>query len=404
MLTLVCCLMPLRSYCAEPALAPALAATPVDANHCVLVTNIVVVMLTNYVVTTNVVSGTNNLVVVRTNSSLPDLSWVPPEDGFDWIQLKSGEWLKGQLKAMQQRQIEFDSEELNDLTFDWKDIRQVRSERTLDLLFVDGRKMSGPVTVTPEEVAVGGEEPQVFPRDQLQSFTPGGSKEFNYWSGMVSLGLTVRAGNTEQVEYNAQARLQRRTPATRFSLDYIGNISSFNGVENANNTRVNSEFDLWLSRRFYLILPQLEYYRDPFQNLEHRVTAGGGAGYDLIDHPNLEWNISTGPAYQYAWFEPTQPGDAMEKGTAALVFGSRFDWDITQRIELIMEYRGQYTSREVGETTHHAVGTLSLELTKRFDLNVSLIWDRISNPKVGLDGVQPQPDDFRLVVGVGAHF
>jgi putative salt-induced outer membrane protein YdiY len=404
MLTLVCCLMPLRSYCAEPALAPALAATPVDANHCVLVTNIVVVMLTNYVVTTNVVSGTNNLVVVRTNSSLPDLSWVPPEDGFDWIQLKSGEWLKGQLKAMQQRQIEFDSEELNDLTFDWKDIRQVRSERTLDLLFVDGRKMSGPVTVTPEEVAVGGEEPQVFPRDQLQSFTPGGSKEFNYWSGMVSLGLTVRAGNTEQVEYNAQARLQRRTPATRFSLDYIGNISSFNGVENANNTRVNSEFDLWLSRRFYLILPQLEYYRDPFQNLKARVTAGGGAGYDLIDHPNLEWNISTGPAYQYAWFEPTQPGDAMEKGTAALVFGSRFDWDITQRIELIMEYRGQYTSREVGETTHHAVGTLSLELTKRFDLNVSLIWDRISNPKVGLDGVQPQPDDFRLVVGVGAHF
>jgi hypothetical protein len=35
---------------------------------------------------------------------------------------------------------------------------------------------------------------------------------------------------------------------------------------------------------------------------------------------------------------------------------------------------------------------------------VSLIWDRISNPKVGSDGVQPKPDDFRLVVGVGAHF
>jgi len=35
---------------------------------------------------------------------------------------------------------------------------------------------------------------------------------------------------------------------------------------------------------------------------------------------------------------------------------------------------------------------------------VSLIWDRISNPKVGSDGVQPKPDDFRLVVGLGAHF
>jgi putative salt-induced outer membrane protein YdiY len=406
MLTLVCCLMPLRSFCAEPTLAPALTATPVLATNYVVVTNIVLV--TNYVQIPSPASITNQLSTfnsqLSTNSLLPDLNWVPPEDGFDWIQLKSGEWLKGWIKAMQERQLEFDSEELNDLTFDWKDIRQVRSSRALDLLFVDGRKMSGPVTITPEQVAVGGGEPQVFSRDQLQSLTPGGSRERDYWSGMMSLGLTMRTGNTEQAEYNAQARLQRRTPATRISLDYIGNISSINGVENANNNRVNTEFDLWLSRRFYLILPSVEYYQDPFQNLENRVTAGAGAGYDLIGRPNLEWNISTGPAYQHAWFESSEPGEPTQKGTVALMFGSRFDWDITQRIELILEYRGQYTSREVGETTHHAVGTLSLELTKRFDLDVSLIWDRISNPRVGADGVQPKPDDFRLVVGLGAHF
>ena len=59
---------------------------------------------------------------------------------------------------------------------------------------------------------------------------------------------------------------------------------------------------------------------------------------------------------------------------------------------------------EVGETTHHSVSTLSLELTKRFDLDVSFIWDRITNPKVGADGVQPKPDDFRLVVGLGVDF
>ncbi len=33
-----------------------------------------------------------------------------------------------------------------------------------------------------------------------------------------------------------------------------------------------------------------------------------------------------------------------------------------------------------------------------------VIWDRISNPKVGSDGVKPQPEDFHLVVGLGAHF
>lgn len=383
---------------------PARSLKPVVTTNYVLVTNVVVVTVTNYVVTTNAVLSTNSLTAGRTNALLPDLSWVPPVDSFDWIQLKSGEWLKGQLKAMQERELEFYSEELKDLTFDWKDIRQVRSHRIHDVLFVNGEKFSGPVTITPEQVAVGGAELRVLPRDQLQSLTRGGSRERNYWSGKLSLGLTLRNGNTESVEYNAQAHLQRRTPATRLSLDYIGNVSSADGVESANNNRVNSEFDLWLSRRFYLILPFVEYYADPFQNLAHRVTLGAGVGYDLIDRPNLEWNITAGPAFQQAWFESSQPGEPTKKGAAALVFGSRFDWDITHRIELILEYRGQYTSREVGDTTHHSVSTLSLELTKRFDLDVSFVWDRISNPKIGADGVQPKPDDFRLVVGLGVDF
>ena len=337
-------------------------------------------------------------------SSVPDLSWVPPDDNFDWIQLKSGEWLKGRLKAMQERQIEFESEKLKHLTFDWKDIRQLRSPRILAVLFVDKTQVSGPVTVTPMEIRVGGAESRIFPRDRLHSLTPGGSKERNYWSGKGSLGLTLRAGNTQAVEYNAQAHLQRRTPATRLSLDYIGNVSSIEGTESANNHRVNSEFDLWLSRRLYLIAPFFEYYRDPFQNLSARVTVGAGPGYDLVSRPSLEWNISTGPAYQYAVFDSVQPGEPTSKGAAALVFGSRFDWDINSRTELILEYRGQYTSREVGETTHHGVSTLSIELTKRCDLDVSFIWDRISQPKVGADGLQPKPDDFRLVVGIGVDF
>src|SRR6185369_5914014 len=59
--------------------------------------------------------------------------WRPPppagEESFDWIQLKSGEWLKGKIKSLQDEKLEFDSEELNLLTFDWKDIRALRSPR-----------------------------------------------------------------------------------------------------------------------------------------------------------------------------------------------------------------------------------------------------------------------------------
>lgn len=336
-------------------------------------------------------------------SALPDLSWVPPEDSFDWVQLRSGEWLKGRIKAMQGRKLEFDSEELNVLTFDWRDIRQLRSPRWIDVLLVDGERLSGPVVVTPSEIRVGDTEPLSHPRHQLQSLTPGGGRR-DYWSGKVSAGLSLRAGNSDQVDYNAQARVQRRTPATRLSLDYIGNISRFDNRLNANNHRVNSEFDLWLSRSLYLILPFAEYLKDPFQNLEHRFTGGVGVGYDILDSYDLEWTVTAGPAYQYSIFESVAPGQDRSKGSAALAFGTRFELDITRRVELIMEYRGQFTSREVGETTHHGVVTFSVDITSRLDLDVSFIWDRISNPKVNADGTRSRPDDFRLVVGLGVDF
>ena len=92
---------------------------------------------------------------------------------------------------MQERELDFESEELDELTFDWKDIRQLRSTRILDVPSTTGKMASGPVTITPEEVIVHSDEPGVFPRDQLQSLTPGGSKELNYWSGKASLGLSL---------------------------------------------------------------------------------------------------------------------------------------------------------------------------------------------------------------------
>jgi len=73
-------------FCAEPAVA-----TPDVVTNYVTVTNVVIV--TNYIVTTNLVLSTNvpGLVARPGRRPLPALSWVPPEDGYDWIQLKSGE-------------------------------------------------------------------------------------------------------------------------------------------------------------------------------------------------------------------------------------------------------------------------------------------------------------------------
>jgi hypothetical protein len=46
------------------------------------------------------------------------------------------------------------------------------------------------------------------------------------------------------------------------------------------------------------------------------------------------------------------------------------------------------------------IATFESEITGSFDFDISLIWDRISKPAIDSDGVKPEPDDYRLTVGV----
>jgi hypothetical protein len=50
------------------------------------------------------------------------------------------------------------------------------------------------------------------------------------------------------------------------------------------------------------------------------------------------------------------------------------------------------------------VSTIELKLTKRFDLDVSFVWDRIQDPKEEKGGTVPKQDDFRLILGLGVRF
>lgn len=201
-----------------------------------------------------------------------------------------------------------------------------------------------------------------------------------YWSGKITAGLTVRSGNTAQTEFNASAELQRRTPSTRAGINFPSAITAARKASKAPDHLIQAQYDTWLSRRFFIRTPFAEYFTDPFQNIAHRATFGAGVGYDLIRRPKLEWNLTTGPAYQHTWFGSVPAARTPEKDAAALVFGSRFEADLTKRLELILEYRGQLTRRDVGETTHHTVATLEVDITDQIDLDISLVWDRIASP------------------------
>lgn len=321
----------------------------------------------------------------------------------DWIQLKSGEWLRGELQGMQNRTLEFESDELDDLTFDWKDIHQVISQQAL-VSFGDRQSAWGTVRVDRENVTVTGAQEVVVPRHEIVGIAPGSPREIDYWSGRFSAGLNLRSGNTEQSDLVAKARLDRRTSNTHLDLEYVGNFSELEGANTVNNHRATESFDVFLTRRLFIRTPQSEYYRDPFQNIADRLTVAAGVGYYLIDKPKTEWLISGGPGYRYIRFDTVQSGEPESESTPAVAFQSALEIDLNKRTDLEFDYQLIVANENSGGATHHGGATVEIELTRVLDLDLTFSWDHISDPQADAAGLLPDKDDFRLNVSFGVKF
>ena len=406
---LICFALAIPGFGAEPVSS----LQPVVVTNYVVVTNIVVV--TNLVTISNVSSNAGNFAADRTIAALPaptnppstNLLWIPPavgHDTADWIQLKSGEWLRGRLYYIQQRKVEFDSDELDDFSLDLKDVRQVYPANPLFTKFNDRAQIYGRVVVSNDVVEVSGPEQVSLPRDQLTGITPGGAREIDFWSANFSLGLSLQSGNTKQVNLAISAELARRTPDTTIQLNYLGNYGQAEGVQNANNHRIDGLYDIRLNRHWFLRPVYLEYYRDQLANIAHKGTLGVGLGYYIFDREGLEWLVAGGPGYQRTYFETVQPGQSDTASTPAAVLQTSFKADLTRRLKFIETIGVTLTSEEAGLYTHHAVSTLEFEVKRHLDLNVSFVWDYLENPQVNSSGVLPQHSDFRLNVGAGVKF
>ena len=329
----------------------------------------------------------------------------PPPDEFDWIQLKSGEWLKGELKVLYEKKLEFDSDELDLLEFDWEDVKQVRGARIFEVRLVGPITVRGLLQVTEDKVYVTvGEERREFERSQLVTIAPGAPKEIDYWSAKVSLGLNVSRGNVEQTQYSAIANIKRRTAKTRFITDYLGNFTKTGDVETVNNQRVNTYFDIFKTRKYFFRPFFGEYFKDPFRNINSRVTLGAGLGYHIIDTSKTEWDVFGGPAYQTTRFESVEPPEDTSESTPAFVVGTYFERELTKTVDLNSRYEFQILNEESGTYTHHFVVALETELTGWLDFDISFVWDRIKDPQPEADGTVPKSNDFYLIFSLGIDF
>lgn len=329
---------------------------------------------------------------------------VPLNDGAAWIQLVSGEWLRGKVIRIKDNKLDFKSDKLGEQSLTLSNVNRILSPQEQVVLTEDGRVFEGSLNADGESLWISAEKTVQIPReDLLTSFAMEGHR-LARWTRKISLGATYRSGNTDQTDYTALARAVRETARTRWSSNYAGAVSNVNDTETANNHRLSSKYDLWLSKRAFLTLPGVDVFRDPFQNINVRVTPYAAIGYEVIDGPHHSWSISVGPAFQYQRLDSETAASNAEDSSAAGVFSSTYDWDLTSDVDLTFNYNLTVPFPDSDEYNHNAVLSLAVDLLGNLDLDISFIWDRVNRPTANDTGAAPEPDDYRTTIGLGWSF
>ncbi len=249
--------------------------------------------------------------------------------------------------------------------------------------------------------AIESSKPASGRRSAIGPIAAGDPKEINYWTSKVTLGLNFRSGNQSQLDYNSKWAIQRRTPRTRYSLDYLGAVSRVDDVDTIDNQRVTTYFDYFYSRQFFFRPATFEYFRDPFQNIESRYTLSSQLGYTIIDTKVTGWDVTIGPGYQVITYSTVQEGEDPTRKSITGSVSTTFDRELTNKLDFNTELRFTMGDQDSGGLSTHWISTFEFELTKKFDFDVSFVWDRVQNPIADEDGVVPEQDDYRLILGIG---
>ncbi|MEO2265763.1 DUF481 domain-containing protein [Pseudoalteromonas sp. YIC-656] len=347
----------------------------------------------------------SSLAMSQTSSALYEQErevLIKANDEFDWLRLTSGEWLKGEFKAMYDKNVEFESDILDTLFIDRDDVQMLISKKILSIRFNDGTVREGNLLIGPETVSIADSKTSFNPSD-IVSVAPSAKDKGGAWYAKVGLGANLSRGNTEQTEYSATVDIKRRTATNRLLINALAARTSNDEEVTENNIRANGTFDWFYTTKLYFRPVFFEYYRDPFQNIANKYSLGAGLGYYVVDTDKLEWDIGAGPAFQRTEFDTVAVGEKDTNSSASFYIASNLDYELTSDIDLMFDYRFTFSPEEAGGNAQHALAGASIDITKDIDFDISLVWDYLEAPIANSDGTVPKQDDYKMIFSFGVE-
>ena len=340
--------------------------------------------------------------VQKDEAAIGDTYTIQFGDTFDWVQMSSGEWIKGNIERMRDDNMEFDSDDLDMLYLDFGDVVIVHSPQVNTYVFDERISAPGPAVITEELVIVQTEEgTKTFSRDLLESIVEG-ERERDWWSMKLRFGLTLNRGNTDQLTYDIDFNVKREDRLTLLDLNYNATFGQTDGTQNVNRHLGEGLFQVFLGSRWWVTPAFGQLLNDRFANTKLRATPAAGAGVHIIDEANVTWDFQTGMGYQFLRYEAPEAGVENPQHDGFIPLKMDWDFDITGDIDLTLSWLTNLVFTTIGNTNHTGKADLAIEITSVLDLDIAFLFLRTEDPAQPADPTLPriEKNDYQLVVGI----
>ncbi|GIC76031.1 hypothetical protein FMO003_18520 [Moritella sp. F3] len=322
----------------------------------------------------------------------------------DWLWLKSGEFLIGNIEDLYNDKLAFDSDDLGDLKISWSDISRINSRQLFTVRTINGEIITGTIALEDGILIVSNNRQHEVIQDELMTLIAGLETGANIWQGKITFGANLSSGNTNKLEYNTNAELSRHTTASRIKASYVAIIGETNNVQTDENHRFTTTYDVYSDKDLFFRPLDLSLFRDPLQNVNSRVNVGMGIGYQFIDDGDQELEMNLGPSYLYTRYEYTDTQLNSSDSSLAVSLTVDYEREIHDQIDFELSYKITATESELGGYLQNTKMNFDIELTDVLDFEITFFWDRVNNPLLDVDGMQLDKNDFRLAFGLGVSF
>lgn len=348
----------------------------------------------------------------------------------DEIVFGNGERVIGTFVQAQGGTIVFQSEMMGELSIDQQRVARLTVTAPVTLHLRDGRVLTGTsfrLSDTEAIVSVTDGPPQgeVLARADIAAINPPTPPPV-VWSGSLSAGFTSTHGSSFSENGSVDFSLSRRSRKHRFTLKGIylygreENPDADNGpdekdeITTEENFTLKAKYDYFFTEKFFGYL-RGSYKKDHIADLDYRIIAGTGAGYQWFESERFKLSTGTGIAllkekYTTRVYLPIEEGEEDEDGP-------RYVNEVERKDDLSWEFDGSTEWRIYDGVTFlgNVTWTPSMEdlsdyfLTADAELRTKMIKSFYSSFKVILDydstpGEDSDSTETKYILGLGWSF